>query len=313
MTHPKDSMKGKICMVTGSTSGIGLITARELARFGATVLIVGRNSERCRHAVNAIHLDTGNPSVDFFCADLSSQTEVRGLAKAFLARHDRLHVRVNNAGALFALRRESVDGIEMTLALNHLGPFLLTTLLLDALKAAAPARIVNVTSSAHEDVEQCNFDHAATQVASRRWLGRYPETGSASLFYSLAMPWAPPAFLQYARCKLANVLFTTELARRLLGTGVTANAFHPGIVNSNFSAGNGAYRWFMHRYMRLRGVSVEAGAATSIYLAASPEIETVSGGYFVDKRIAPCAAAKDTVAAATLWQFSEQMTQWQAA
>ena len=124
MTHPKDSMKGKICMVTGATSGIGLVTARELARFGATVFIVGRNSERCRHAVNAINLDTGNPSVDFFCADLSSRTEVRGLAKAFLARHDRLHVLVNNAGALFALRRESVDGIEMTLALNHLGPFL---------------------------------------------------------------------------------------------------------------------------------------------------------------------------------------------
>lgn len=234
MTHPKDSMKGKICMVTGATSGIGLVTARELARFGAAVFIVGRNSERCRHAVNAIHLDTGNPSVDFFCADLSSQTEVRGLAKAFLARHDRLHVLVNNAGALFALRSESVDGIEMTLALNHLGPFLLTTLLLDALKAAAPARIVNVASSAHEDVEQCNFDHAATQVASRRWLGRYPETESASLFYSLAMPWAHPAFLQYARSKLANVLFTTELARRLAGTGVTANALHPGVVASNF-------------------------------------------------------------------------------
>ena len=313
MTHPKDSMKGKICMVTGATSGIGLVTARELARFGATVFIVGRNSVRCRHAVNEIHLNTGNPSVDFFCADLSSQTEVRGLAKAFLARHDRLHVLVNNAGALFALRRDSVDGIEMTLALNHLGPYLLTTLLLDALKAAAPARIVNVASSAHEDVEQCNFDHAATQVASQRWLGRYPETESASLFYSLAMPWAHPAFLQYARSKLANVLFTTELARRLLGTGVTANALHPGIVASNFSAGNGAYGWFMHRYMRLRGVSVEAGAATSIYLAASPEIETVSGGYFVDKRIALCAAAKDTVAAATLWQFSEQLTQRQAA
>ncbi len=306
-------MAGKICMVTGATAGIGLATARELARRGATVIVVSRNRGRGSQVAEAIQRETGNPSVDFLCADLSSQAEVRGLARAFLARHNCLHVLVNNAGAMFALRRESADGIEMTLALNHLGPFLLTTLLLDALKAAAPARIVNVASSAHEDVERFDFDDP--QAASRRrWLGRYPESEQASLFYSLAIPWAHPAFQQYARTKFANVLFTTELARRFAGTGVTANALHPGLVASGFSVGNGAYGWFMQRFMRLRGISVEAGAATSIYLATSTEIATVSGLYFVNKQAAPCAAAaRDPLAAASLWQLSEQLTRSQAA
>ena len=300
-------MTGKICMVTGATAGIGLITARELARLGATVIVVGRNRDRSSRVAEAIRRETGNSSVDFLCADLSSQAEVRGLAQAFLARHNCLHVLVNNAGALFALRRESVDGIEMTLALNHLGPFLLTTMLFDALKAAAPARIVNVASSAHEDVERFDFDDP--QASRRRWFGRYPESEPASIFYTLAIPWAHPAFLQYARTKFANVLFTAELARRLAGTGVTANALHPGLVASNFSAGNGAYGWFMRRFMRLRGISVEAGATTSIYLATSPEIAAVSGRYFVNKQIAPCAdAARDPVAAERLWRISEQLT-----
>lgn len=302
-------MAGKICMVTGATSGIGMVTARELARLGATVVVVSRNRERCRRVVDELIHETGNLSVTYLSADLSAQSEVRGLAKAFLARHRCLHVLVNNAGALFALRRESVDGIEMTLALNHLGPFLLTTLLFDALKAAAPARIVNVASAAHEDVKGFNFDDPQALLKSR-WLGGYPRSERASLFYSLAMPWAHPAFRQYACSKFANVLFTAELARRLTGTGVTANALHPGMVASNFSNGNGVYGWFMRGYMRLGGISVEAGAATSIYLATSPEVATVSGGYFVDKKSAPCAAAAgDPVAAARLWRLSEGLTQ----
>lgn len=296
-------MKGKVCMVTGATSGIGLVTARELARRGATVVIVGRNRERGRHTVESIQRETGNRSIEFLCADLSSQAEVRRLAQEFLANHERLDVLINNAGGLFALRQESVDGIEMTLALNHLAPFLLTSLLLDALKAAAPARIVNVASEAHDDVKAFDFEDPQAKTRS------YPRSELASTFYSLAMPWAHPAFMQYAHTKLANILFTAELSQRLAGSGVTANSVHPGVVASDFSAGNGVYGWFMRRFMSLRGISVEEGAATSIHVATSPALDDVTGLYFANCQPAPCsAAARDKAAAARLWQLSEELT-----
>src|SRR5262245_55083634 len=158
MAGKDQSMSGKTCLVTGATAGIGEVTARELARRGACVVIVGRSQERCEATVAAIRRETGNPSVEFLVADLSSQAEIRRLAREFLGRHRRLHVLVNNAGALFDQRRESADGIEMTLALNHLAYFLLTNLLLDTLKASAPARIVNVSSHAHEMVREFDFD-----------------------------------------------------------------------------------------------------------------------------------------------------------
>jgi len=294
-------------MITGATSGIGLVTARDLARRGATVFIVGRNPERGRQAVEAIRREVGNPAVEWLAADLSSQADVRRLAREFLARHRGLHVLVNNAGALFALRRESVDGIEMTLALNHLGPFLLTNLLMDALKAAAPARIVNVASSAHEDVD--GFDFTDPQAARAGGIGSYPRSEAASVFYSLTLPWAHPGFLQYARTKLANLLFTFELARRLEGTGVTANALDPGLVASNFSDGNGVYGWFMRRFAAIRGIGVEEGAATSIHLATSKEVEGISGRYFFKGQPSLCsAAARDPEAAARLWRLSEDLT-----
>lgn len=298
-------MKGKLCVVTGGTAGIGLVTARELARLGASVVISGRNADRGRQCVNTIVAESGNPAVEFMPADLSSIASVRQLAQSILAKHRQVHVLVNNAGALFALRRESVDGIEMTLALNHLGPFLLTNLLLDALVAAAPARIVNVASEAHEDVPGFDFDDP--QAAKRDGLGAYPRSEAASLFYSLAMPWAHPAFHQYARTKLANILFTAELSRRLAGTGVTANCLHPGMVASSFSEGNGAYGWFMRRYMNLRGISVEEGAETTIYLSTSADVAAVSGQYFVDKKVTPATAAATDAAAARLWQLSESL------
>jgi len=297
------SLHGKTCLVTGGTAGIGLATARELARRGAAVAIVGRGVSRGVKAAQAIRRDTGNEAVAFLPADMSSLGDVRALAAQWLAGTDRLDVLVNNAGALFAVRRESVDGIEMTLALNHLGPFLLTNLLLDALKAAAPSRIVNVASGAHHDV--AGFDFEDPQ-ARRRGFGGYPRSEAASAFYSLVMPWAHPGYRQYARTKLANILFTTELARRLEGTGVTANALHPGVVASAFPEGNGVYGWFMRRYMALRGIGVEEGARTSIHLASAPDVEGVSGGYFVDRHPAACsAAARDTSAAARLWKLSE--------
>ncbi|MBI3714593.1 MAG: SDR family oxidoreductase [Betaproteobacteria bacterium] len=303
MPIEKNTLQGKVCLVTGATAGIGLETARVLAQRDATLIVVGRNRARGAEVVEALQRETGNTSVEFMAADLSSQAEVRRLAADFLARHSRLDVLVNNAGALFAVRRESADGIEMTLAVNHLGPFLLTHLLLDALKAASPSRIVNVASEAHEDVD--GFDFADPQARKV-----YPRSEAASLFYSLVMPWAHPAFMQYARSKLANLLFTTELSRRLADSGVTANALHPGLVASHFSEGNGSYGWFMRRYMSVRGISAEAGARTSIHLACSPEVAGISGQYFIDgKPAAASAAAQDLAAAEKLWRLSEQMTQ----
>ena len=295
-------MSGKTCLVTGATAGIGFVTACELARRGATVVIVGRHMTRGVHAVEAIQRASGNASVAFLPADLSSLADVRALAAQFLARHDRLDVLVNNAGALFAVRRESIDGIEMTLALNHLAPFLLTQLLRDALRNAAPSRIVNVASGAHKDVPGFDFDDPQ---AAR---GAYPRTELGSTFFSLVMPWAHPGYRQYARTKLANILFTAALARRLDGSGVCANALHPGVVASEFSNGNGVYGWFMRRYMGARGISVQDGAKTSIHVAAAPELEGVSGRYFVERREAqPSAEARDPATAERLWDLSERL------
>ena len=296
-------LDGKTCVVTGATAGIGLVTARELAHGGATVIAVARNADRGSRVAEEIRRETANPRVEFVSADLSSLADVKRLAHDLRARHPRIDVLVNNAGAFFALRRESVDGIEMTLALNHLGPFLLTLLLLDAIEAAAPSRIVNVASEAHEDVDRFDFDDPEAKNRP------YPRSEAASLFYALAMPWAHPAYRQYAYTKLANILFTTELARRLQGTGVVANALHPGMVATEFGRGNGAYGWLMQRYMAVRGISPQEGARTLLHLATSPEAETISGRYFVECRPrAPSLAAQDREDAARLWQLSFEMT-----
>jgi NAD(P)-dependent dehydrogenase (short-subunit alcohol dehydrogenase family) len=301
-------MGGRTCLVTGATAGIGAVTARELARRGAQVVIVGRSPERCAATAEAIRQETGNPAVEFLVADLSSQAAIRRLARAFRERHRRLHVLVNNAGALFAQRRESVDGIEMTLALNHLAYFLLTNLLLDVLKASAPARVVNVSSHAHEDVRGLDFGDLQARAHARSFWG-YGESGFASLLFTLVAPMHHPGFLQYARSKLANLLFTYELARRLEGTGVTVNALHPGLVASHFMAGNGALGWFMRRWVGLFGISAEEGAKTSVYLASSSEVAGVTGKYFAkEKAVASSPASRDEAAARRLWQLSEELT-----
>jgi NAD(P)-dependent dehydrogenase (short-subunit alcohol dehydrogenase family) len=308
MAGPETSMVGKTCLVTGATAGIGQVTARELARLGARVVIVGRSKERCATTTEAIRRETGSLSVEFLVADLSSQAEVRRVAREFLERHDRLHVLVNNAGALFAQRQESVDGIEMTLALNHLAYFLLTGLLLDTLKASAPARVVNVSSRAHEDISGLNFDDLQARMHARTFWG-YGESKFSSILFTLFAPMRHPAFLQYARTKLANLLFTYELARRLEGTGVTVNALHPGFVASRFMAGNGALGWFMRRWAVLFAVSAEEGAKTSVYLATSPEVEGVTGKYFAkQKPVVSSPASLDEAAARRLWQQSEELT-----
>lgn len=284
MVEEQERMVGKRCLVTGATSGIGAVTAEELARLGAEVILVGRDPKKCDEMRNRLEQRTGNDAVHSIVADLSSQAEVRRLAETVRERFDRLDVLVNNAGALFLERRESVDGIEMTFALNHLAYFLLTNLLLDRLKAAAPSRIVVVASDAHRGAS-INFD----------------DLQSKERFKGLRT---------YSQSKLANVLFARELARRLEGTGVTVNALHPGVVNSSFfSSGEGPAWWVMRRVAGLIAISSEQGAKTSVYLASSPEVEEVSGAYFVKQRkVKPAAAAQNDEVANRLWRVSEEMT-----
>ncbi len=283
MATLEQSMYGKTCLVTGATSGIGKETALALARRGANVIVVGRNPAKGADTVRWLREQTGNDSVDLMLADLSSQQQVRRLAAEFKEKYQRLHVLVNNAGAVMLSRRESVDGIEMTWALNHLGYFLLTNLLLDVLRSSAPARIVNVSSGAHRRVE---LDFADLQ-GRKRYQG----------------------FGAYARSKLANLLFTYELAARMEGTGVTVNALHPGLVATNLPGGNGLPGRLLTFALSLRGMRPEAGARTTVYLAASSEVEGVSGQYFVkQKAVRSSRASYDQAAAGRLWQVSAELT-----
>ena len=283
MTNRDKPIEGSVCMVTGATSGIGNATARRLAQQGATVVVVGRNMEKSAATVRQIERQTGNSSVEFMLADLSSQHDIRQLAEGFKRRYRRLDVLVNNAGAMMFSRQESVDGIEMTLALNHLSYFLLTNLLLETLKSGAPSRIINVSSSAHHRAE-IDFEDLQN-------LKRYG------------------GFQTYARSKLENLLFTYELAERLEGTGVTVNALHPGLVATNLMANNGAIGRVMKVLLGLRGMSVEEGAQTSIYLASSPEVEGITGQYFVkQKAVQSSQASYDKSTASRLWRVSAELT-----
>jgi NAD(P)-dependent dehydrogenase (short-subunit alcohol dehydrogenase family) len=266
-------------MVTGATGGIGLETARGIAQHGATVVIVGRSLEKSRAAVERIKEQTGNSHVDFLLADLSSQAEIRRLVEEFKERYSRLHVLVNNAGGMFLNGQVSSDGTEMTLALNHLGYYLLTRVLCDLLKASAPARVVNVASVAHVGAR---IDFANLQFSG--WKG-------------------------YKRSKLANILFTYELAGRLEGTGVTANALHPGLVASGFGMNNRGLFPSIKPLVNCFSVSNQEGARTSIYLACSAEVEGVTGKYFAGCRPQRSSEASyDRSAAVRLWEISAGMT-----
>jgi NAD(P)-dependent dehydrogenase (short-subunit alcohol dehydrogenase family) len=277
------SIEGKVCLVTGATAGLGLVTARELARAGAHVIGTGRTQDRCSNAVRQIREATGTSSIDYLVADLSRQAEVRELAARVQSMTPRLDVLVNNAGGIYLKRELSADGLEMTFALNHLGYFLLTNLLLDLLKASAPARIVNVSSAAHLG-GKINFDDLQ---AKKRYSG----------------------WRAYQQSKLANLLFTRELARRLEGTGVTANALHPGYVNTQIFRVKGFAGWLMRRAADLFAITPEQGAQTSIYLATSPEVEGITGKYFVKQKPAPSSpASHDDATARRLWEVSESLT-----
>ena len=251
------SMQGKVCIVTGANSGIGKATSLGLAKMGATVVMVCRERTKGEEAQNEIKTKSGNDAIDLLLADLSSQDSIRQLVENFLQHYTQLHVLVNNAGGVNLSRRVTVDGFEMTFAVNYLAPFLLTNLLLDKLKASAPARIVNVSSESHESA-YIKMDDLQLEKKYR--------------------------FMRaYGQSKLALVLFTYELARRLQGTGVTANCLHPGFVATNIGqSGVGRVgRSIVKLIFSSLGISPEEGAKTSIYLASSPDIEGVTGKYFV--------------------------------
>lgn len=280
----RDTLAGKTILVTGATGGIGFITAHALADMGATVVIVGRDPKRTEERVAQIQRETGNSSVSSLTADLSSMSQVRDLAGTFLGRYPRLDVLLNNAGAVFLSRQTTVDGYERTFALNHLAPFLLTELLLDRLKANAPGRVVTVSSMAHAGQTIDFGDVNRTARGYRAWKA-------------------------YGESKLANIMFTYALARRLEGTGVTANTLHPGFVATNFAKNNGAMSQVAMTLARPFAISPEQGAQTSIFLASSPEVASVSGKYFVKSKPAKSSAVSyDDGAQERLWQLSEQMT-----
>ncbi len=274
-------MNNKLCLVTGANAGIGRATALGLAQKGAHVVMICRSAERGRAAQQEIIAQSGNQQVDLLLADLSVQAEIRRVAAEFKQRYSRLDVLVNNAGAIFTTRQESADGLELTFALNHLGYFLLTQELLPLLLASAPARIINVASGAHYS-GQINFD-------------------------DLQLRQGYAAFKAYAQSKLANVLFTNELARRLAGTGVTANSLHPGVVGTQFGRNNRGLSLII-RLVRPFLRSEAKGAETSIHLATAPELVTTTGQYFDDNQPKRASdLAYDETLARRLWEESEKL------
>lgn len=277
-----NDMKGQICLVTGANAGIGKQTALELAQMGATVVLVARNRERGEAARAEIGADGG--PVELLLADFSSPASIRAMTEAFKARYDRLDVLVNNAGVYLTGREETAEGLEMTLAVNHLGYFMTTLLLWDRLLAAHSARVIVLSSDAHRQAK-LNFDDLQN---GRKYAG----------------------FRAYSQSKLANVLFTYELDRRRGHAPVTVNAVHPGFVASNFGRNNrGLVGLAMTRLVPLFAKTVVEGAATSVYLASSPDVAGVSGQYFTNCRAVKSAPQSyDRAAAERLWTISEELT-----
>ena len=274
------SMMGKTVLITGGTGGIGKAAAIGIASSGARVGITGRDRTRAQQAAVTIARESGNMGVDVFIADMSSQTEVRRLAGEVLSAYPRLDVLINNVGGFWAHRHITADGLEHTFALNHLAPFLLTSLLLERLTASTPARVVTV-SSGMQSIGKVDFDDL---------MGEEDYSGQRA----------------YNQSKLANVMFTYELARRLEGSGVTANVLHPGMTNTAFSAEDPARKMapivaVMRPFMR----SPKKGADTAVYLASSPDVEGVTGRYFANRKAKKSnKSSYDSVTTARLWQVS---------
>ena len=277
-------MDGKVCLITGATSGIGKATAMGLASMGASVVMVGRDRGRGEAALAEVKEGSASASVDLMLADLSSQQEIHRLADEFKEAYPRVDVLINNAGVIRSKRVTTADGLEMTFAVNHLAYFLLTNLLLDLLKSSAPSRIVNVSSGEQRN-GTIDFDDLQAEKGYK--------TAKA-----------------YSQSKLATVLFTYELARRLEGTGLSANCLHPGAgVRTNLGSGVSGVFGFTVRALRPLMKSPEKGAETSIYLASSPEVEGLSGKYFVKKTEARSSdMSHDERIARRLWEVSADLT-----
>jgi NAD(P)-dependent dehydrogenase (short-subunit alcohol dehydrogenase family) len=280
-------MAGKVVVITGGNTGIGKEAAVALAGRGAQVVITSRNEERGRAARQEIAERSGNDSVDVMPLDLASFRSIRSFAADALDRFDHLDVLVNNAGLILHRRAETQEGFEETFGVNHLGHFLLTEMLLERLRASAPSRVVVVSSHAHKGARRgLDFDDLQTEH-NYKWMGVYNKS------------------------KLANIYFARELARRLDGTGVTVNALHPGFVRSEFGRGGdlgGIYGWGIKYLASPFAISPEKGARTTVYLASSPDVADVSGGYFYKcKPSAPSAVAQDDEAASRLWDASEKL------
>jgi retinol dehydrogenase 12 len=275
-------LSGKTILVTGATEGIGKTAALDFARRGATLVIVGRNAEKTERVRADLERESAHP-VEAIVGDLSLVSETRRVARDFLAKHDRLDVLVNNAGALFQSRRLTAEGYEMTFALNHLGYFVLTEELLPVLTKTPGARIVSTASGAHAS-GKLHLDDVV-----RREKG----------YFGLEV---------YGSSKLANILFTREIATRLKGTAVTANCFHPGFVSTGFGSANGFVSPFIKLGAVLFGRNAEKGAETLIWLATSPEASSFTGEYFMDKKTAGrTKAAKDDVLARRLWDLTAEL------
>jgi NAD(P)-dependent dehydrogenase (short-subunit alcohol dehydrogenase family) len=281
-------MKDKICLVTGATSGIGKVTALELARMGATVIVVARDPARGQATVDEIGRATGSSQVSTMLCDFASQASIRRLAEEYRRTHDRLHVLVNNAGVILGPREVTEDGLEATFAINHIGYFLLTNLLLDVLRTSAPARVVSVASGAH--------------MQGRLDLDDLQHERSYS------------AFGAYAASKLANIAWSAELARRLAGTGVTANTMHPGAVATRWGDSGSAFFRLLLKVGRPFLRNPQKGAETVIHLATSPDVEGVTGKYFFNRRpVTPSRQARDPETGRRLWEASERLVARSAA
>lgn len=277
-------MTGKTVMITGATGGIGLASATALARAGADLVLVGRSEARGGEALEKIHRASGNERLDFLCADFSSLAEVRRVATTFLSWNRPLHVLLNNAGVMNTRRKLSRDGFEEMFAVNYLAHFLLTRSLLPCLERSAPARIVHVASNAYAFCKGINFDDLS-----------HRERFSA--------------FSVYGHSKLANMLFSNELSRRLRGTGVSSNAMHPGAVATGIGTNNGIAGRVLPLLLKPFFRSPEQGGATAVYLASSAAVEGVSGKYFYDMApLEPKPWALDAAAAGKLWALSERLT-----
>jgi NAD(P)-dependent dehydrogenase (short-subunit alcohol dehydrogenase family) len=281
-------IEGKTCLITGSTSGIGKEIAIGLAKMKTNVVLVGRNKAKCEETIEQIcrnaSIDTNKNRVSYLLADLSSQASIHQLAKKFLDIYESLDILINNAGVFLSKRLTTVDGIEYTFAVNHLAPFLLTNLLFERMKTSSPSRIITTSSVAHRGA-YIDFDNLQFER------GRYNGVQA------------------YRQSKLANILFTKELARRSRGTGVTSNCYHPGGVRTNLVQSSPWHYRLIWLIITPFLVSPKKGADTAVYLASSSVIENISGEYFVNRKpVHPSGSADDPQVALNLWKISEELT-----